>query len=384
MQIRIIMKILYFSSDNNSGSGAFRVLVREVSELIENGHEVLVVLPYHGSGTKMLKDKNIPYVNIFTFSWIKHLKFNPWDYISHVLFMPVNWITYRRELKLIEKFKPDISVINTCYTYVGAKASYKKNIPVVWHIRELLREDQGKDYFNKKYAYSMLNKAYRVICPSKGVADANRKYIDENKLMYIYEGVNVNYYLNKDKKILQDDTIHFVNAGRIKRAKGQYLIIQALNELKDVKFDLTLVGFVRPGYKKKLLKVCEFKDRINFVGQVKDVRPYYEKSDIFLMPSLFEAFGLVTVEAMLAGLYVIGSDMVGTKEILTSVDEKYPCLFKSEDYQSLKEKILFALEHKEDIKNIIPIYQAKTMDLFNGEKSTLATIEIYKKAAESR
>ncbi len=374
------MRILYFSSDNNSGSGAFRVLVRSVTELQEQGHDVLVILPYAGSGTKMLKDNNIKYKHIFTFSWIKHLKFNPWDYISHYLFKPVNYVTYHRELKLIDKYKPDICVINTCFTYVGALASIKKNIPFVWHIRELLEGQMGKTYYNEKYAMSLMNKANKVICVSKGVYDTYKGKIDDKRLTYIYEGLEISHYLDEDKEIFNDNKIHFVCAGRIKKQKGQYLIIEALNQIKDLDFDVVLVGDVRKHYKNKLIKMCEFKDRLTFTGQVKDVRPYYKKADLFLMPSFFEAFGLVTVEAILSGLFVIGSNMLGTKEILTSLDSNYQYLFTPGDSNSLKDRILLAVNNKEEIKKQAKVFQKNIQDLYSSKLNTEKIFKAYDKA----
>jgi UDP-glucose:(heptosyl)LPS alpha-1,3-glucosyltransferase len=57
-------------------------------------------------------------------------------------------------------------------------------------------------------------------------------------------------------------------------------------------------------------------ERVIFVGVTRDVAKYYYASDIFALPSEFDAFPLATLEAMAAGLPVIISGHVGTKDII--------------------------------------------------------------------
>jgi UDP-glucose:(heptosyl)LPS alpha-1,3-glucosyltransferase len=54
--------------------------------------------------------------------------------------------------------------------------------------------------------------------------------------------------------------------------------------------------------------------RVIFTGGIGDVRPYYAASDVFLMPTLYEPFGLVFGEAMACGLPVITSPQAGAAD----------------------------------------------------------------------
>ena len=56
------------------------------------------------------------------------------------------------------------------------------------------------------------------------------------------------------------------------------------------------------------------KDRVLFTGGLSDVRPYYAASDVFVMPTLYEPFGLVFGEAMACGLPVVASTQSGAAD----------------------------------------------------------------------
>lgn len=67
----------------------------------------------------------------------------------------------------------------------------------------------------------------------------------------------------------------------------------------------------------KALAIAEgVADRIRFVFGRTDVREPLGEADIFVLPSRFEGFGLVLLEAMAAGLPVIASDVDGPAELL--------------------------------------------------------------------
>lgn len=59
-------------------------------------------------------------------------------------------------------------------------------------------------------------------------------------------------------------------------------------------------------------------DRIVFTDSIKDVTPYYGASDVFLMPTLYEPFGLVFGEAMACGLPAITSPEAGAADWIQS------------------------------------------------------------------
>jgi glycosyltransferase involved in cell wall biosynthesis len=59
-------------------------------------------------------------------------------------------------------------------------------------------------------------------------------------------------------------------------------------------------------------------ERIHFRGFYENVAHGYAAMDCFVLSSLSETYGMVTIEAMAAGVPVIGTDSAGTPDILTS------------------------------------------------------------------
>ena len=65
-----------------------------------------------------------------------------------------------------------------------------------------------------------------------------------------------------------------------------------------------------------LVRSSGLESRVHFRKYTDDVMTFFKAIDVFAMPSHGETFGMVTVEAMAAGVPVIGTDKDGTREIL--------------------------------------------------------------------
>jgi glycosyltransferase involved in cell wall biosynthesis len=85
---------------------------------------------------------------------------------------------------------------------------------------------------------------------------------------------------------------------------------------------------------------------IKFAGQLDDPFPPIRDADVLLMCSKCEAFGRVTVEAMLFGKPVIGARSCGTIELVSDGFNGY--LYEPTDYEDLAEKIRY-LYHNRDV-----------------------------------
>lgn len=132
--------------------------------------------------------------------------------------------------------------------------------------------------------------------------------------------------------------------------KGQDILIRAIKRCVDSRLDIecTLVGGPIPGDEQTLpmlhglVSSLGITDLVRFLGDRSDVPTLLADSDIFVLPSRHEGFGLALVEAMAAGLPVIASNIEGPANILT--DGMDGLLFEPESDVQLAEKISLLIE----------------------------------------
>lgn len=128
--------------------------------------------------------------------------------------------------------------------------------------------------------------------------------------------------------------------------KGQDILIRAIKRCMDRGLDVecTLVGSPMLGDSRTLptlqalVSNLQLTSRVNFLPGGSDVPALLANSNIFVLPSRYEGFGLALVEAMAAGLPVIASDIDGPANIIT--DGKDGLLFESGSDEQLAEKIV--------------------------------------------
>ncbi len=189
---------------------------------------------------------------------------------------------------------------------------------------------------------------------------------DENKLRLIYRCVDVEkfdalkvtpermiklmeeYHLPEDKPII-------LLIGRLTRWKGQRLLIDALEKIKDMDFCCVFVGDDqgRKYYTDELKEAISDKgmeDRFAFIRNITDVPAMMMISDIVVSASLDpEAFGRISAEAEAMGRIVVASDIGGSLE--TIKDGVTGFHFKSGDADSLATVLKKALELTPSMRN---------------------------------
>lgn len=114
--------------------------------------------------------------------------------------------------------------------------------------------------------------------------------------------------------------------GRLQPWKGQHLLIEAAPSILDTRPDARFVvvgdalGGFSAGYPGELRALAErlgVADRVHVLGHRDDVVKLLPAFDVATTPSFDEPFGIVTIEAMAAGVPVVGTASGGTPEILS-------------------------------------------------------------------
>ena len=374
--------VLFIASDNNSTSGAFLSMVRLCTILKDKYNcNILVVLPRNGNGISLLKNNGINSIIIKSYNWFipykpRTIKRKFKRFLCY-FWMPLTYFLNKRAIKkitsIIKSSNIDLIHLNTSCTYVGAEAALKCEVPYVWHIREFLEEDQERTIWNQKYSTQLFSKANAIITISDALFNKYKSRVKKDNIYKIYNGITKEKFESINRTVFENDFINLLMVGSINKSKGQNQAVEACELLvkEGIKnFKLTLVG-KNSEYAKNLMNTVNQKKLnkyISFVGPQKDVEKYYENSDVLLMCSESEAFGRVTVEAMMSGCLVIGSNSGCTKELID--DYKTGFLYKNGDYLDLKNKILFSMNNK-SLSNKIAL---------NGRKYMLENMTDFKNA----
>lgn len=111
-------------------------------------------------------------------------------------------------------------------------------------------------------------------------------------------------------------------AARLDQQKGHHIIVRALTDLPDVHLAMAGSG-PEHGNLLALAKRLGVADRVHFLGHVErqDLTDLYRSATLMVFPSTWETFGLAAVEAAMAGLPVVASDIPALHEVLAVNDE---------------------------------------------------------------
>ena len=168
-------------------------------------------------------------------------------------------------------------------------------------LRQLLR-----DYSDQYVACSESVKKYVVLT-----------YGITKPLTVIPWGIPLQPFLNIPPVVLKQP-LRLMILGRLFPQKGQDIVLEALAQLKNLTWQLELVG---DGPRKddlvRLVETYQLTDRVRFSPATLDVPTAFSRADVVIIPSRWEGLGIVAMEALAAGRIVIASAVGGLREVIT-------------------------------------------------------------------
>ena len=379
-----MINILFVLSDNSIYSGAFNSIV-VLCHILKNNYGVnpVVVVPKKGNGVKLLERYGIDYCYVRSYSWVmQNQKKNSCKELSE-LFLKVilNKYSVARLCKIIRKQKIDIVHVNTIWSYVGAKAAKKMQVPCIWHIREALDADQNKKLYNNK-CYDFIDSVDKIVVISDYLREHYSDRFSKDHMSVVYNGIDADRFIcYRGEKREARGTIRFLNVASMIANKGQEVILKAVKILQNEGISDFMVSLVGGGSKEKdLIRYANdlgIIDKVLFCGRTDKVEEYYQNSDVFIMSSKAEAFGRVTVEAMMEGCCVIGSDSGATPELIE--DGVTGLLYKCENVEDLARIMKGIILGDIDYKAIATQGQDYAIKNYSAAKNAESIYSIYQK-----
>ena len=297
--------------------------------------------------------------------------FSPKNYINNILVVTSDFVApnYMQELsdlgtdscyilknqslvsiiiELLRIIKKNKTQIIHCDGFEGFKKSIilkflmpKLKLVYTIHDTNLIGKYRKRSIFAKNLfvdAHIAISKAVEQEC----------KNVSLKNIVQIDNGVDLSKFNNYHSNTNQNkDFLKIINVARIQLPKkGQDILIKALNECKKrgIKFSCDFVGGIDDvdidsfNYLKSLVKEYNLENEIRFLGNRTDIAELLQQSDLFILPSRFEGFGLVILEAMASGLPVIATNIDGPKEIITNGVNGL--LFENENHIDLADNIM--------------------------------------------
>ncbi len=237
-------------------------------------------------------------------------------------------------IKALAAGKPDILHFIVLRRYMlllfPLKYLFKVKIAVTFHDTLDFRDIEGTErIFIRKILYYLAGTfADKIFCYNKSDLLLVEKIFGK-KVELVMNGT---YF--KRRNFVPDNSLPviFYAGGRKKIYKGYHLLVKAVEGIES-NFKLIICG---EGETKE--------NNENYPGQLNE-KQYLEllsSSDIAVIPSLYESFSLVAIEALNTGIPVVVSNTCGVAEYLGNIPDAF--IFNSGDAGSLREKLLIAAE----------------------------------------
>ncbi|RQW63883.1 glycosyltransferase family 4 protein [Vibrio viridaestus] len=285
-------------------------------------------------------------------------------------------------IKTYKKVKPDVIFLHSSFAGLVRliaifNPEIKSKIIYCSHGWSFDMEDK-KPLYLKIYAKIERFLAYycrTIICISKYEMErAKQVNIRNDKLCVVYNCVDDNVSLldnvDKDKFKLDKNRIYCLFVGRDSNQKG-FDLLPAISEFLPQNMTILVVGN---------LKEYESNEKIQHFGWCtkSDVDYLRSKSKFLLIPSRWEGFGYVVVEAFRQNLPVIGSNRGALPELIREGKDGF--IFDLSDISSIKPKIDLILDDK--IHQEVKVTMADRYKDFSFDKFNLNILDIYNKVAK--
>ncbi|RSE21609.1 glycosyltransferase [Acinetobacter johnsonii] len=314
------MKILYVIT-GLGGGGAEKVVVDLATRMQDIGHQVKIA---YLKGEIVVKPKNqdieLVYLELESFSQI--------------------YKACRLYQKIINNFKPDVVHSHMIHANIFSRIN-QIFIKVPKLICTAHNANEGGKI--RMLGYRLTNRLADIntnVSVEAVESFVNKKAFSRDALA-VYNGIDLEqfYFFNKKTK---NEVVRMIAIGRLTPQKDYPNLIKALAIVKETfkNFKLQIVG---DGEEKDniidLIHHYNLQDHISLLGRRDDIAELLDQSDLFILASAYEGFGLVVAEAMATNTFVVATDCGGVKEVMGGCG----ILVAPEDSNILAKGILKAL-----------------------------------------
>lgn len=184
-----------------------------------------------------------------------------------------------------------------------------------------------------------------IVANSEGLRDRALNFYDKKEIEIIPNGVDINFFMpSKEQIVPEKREMEILFVSRLIERKGLQFVIPYMKEInKGMKKTIKLVVVGEGLYKEKLEQLIYesgVKEFVEFEGYKNkgEILKYYQRADLFILPSEKEGMPNVVLEAMSSGLPIVMTPCEGAKELIV-------------DNGVIAKQTVFAEEVKKLLKN---------------------------------
>lgn len=369
--------------------GGIARVVHDLSHsFAKQGHEVHVITYQEGETKEFEKDGDV-YVHR-----VANYPINANNLIDWV--MQLNFCMIEKAADVINEFgKFDVLHAHdwlVAYAARTLKRTYKIPLVATIHATESGRNkgihNSSQGYVND-VEWMLTYEACNVICNSQFMKNEIKNLFGKpvDNIHVVPNGININKFDNQRRdwnfrrNYASDNEKIIFFAGRIVNEKGIQILFQAapkiLANYPNVKFVIAGRGPFMDELK-KLADSLGISQKVYFTGHLNDtqITKMYKCADIATFPSLYEPFGIVALEGMLAGCVTVVSDAGGLNEIISHGIDGMKSYAGNPN--SLADSILEVLFNDKLSNKIIENAKEKVAREFNWDTISKNTMKVYK------
>ena len=237
-------------------------------------------------------------------------------------------VTVVRLRAILHATKPSVVISFMTYANLASVLSlFASRVPLIVTEHNVLSQAIVSERNPRAMGFAvsrLYSRVHAVVAVSRGIArDLNEHFgIAIEKIATIYNPVDITEVLRlsregESERAPDKDGAHRIACvAALKKAKGHITLLHALKVLPS-SYSLVLLGDgPERGALENAAREFGVDDRVEFLGWLPNPYPYVASANVLALPSLWEGFGLVAVEAAGLGVPVVASAVGGLKELI--------------------------------------------------------------------
>lgn len=303
-----------------------------------------------------------------------------------------NFKAYRQLREVMNREKYDLL---HCHTpmggVIGRIAAKKAKVPYVIYTAHGFHFYKGAPIINWLFFYPVERLLARVTdvlitINKEDFGQANKFHMRNKGSVKLIPGVGI----DTEKKVVASidlksslgiakEVLIVTSVGELTKRKNHQVIIKAMKKVIQNRTDIVYVicgsGELRESLE-RLVRKLDVENNVIFLGYRTDIKEILDISDCFIFPSLQEGLPVAILEAMVAGLPVICSDIRGNRDLIEERQGGYVV-----EHQSVKEYANYIIKILSDLDKSKKIGEYNQLNVKEYDKRNVEQkmIKIYKR-----